>query len=111
MMLHCASRLGVLSYLYKHRHSVAQTIGLITEVPIALCNGDYDFNQELTLQQHDGEESFPVTSLQAREILLFLHETDLNVKPELSILRETTCCLSFEKKYFPPGLSIFHPPS
>jgi hypothetical protein len=111
MMLHCASRLGILSYAYQQRHALAQTIGLITEVPIALCNSDYNFNQELTLQQHDGEESFPTSFLQAREILLFLNKTELNVKPELSVLRETTCCLSFEKTYLPPGFPIFHPPS
>lgn len=41
MTLHCASRLGVVSYLYENRLEIAYQIGLIAEIPIAMCAGDY----------------------------------------------------------------------
>lgn len=72
MMLHCASRLGILSYLYQERHSIAQAVGLIQEVPIALCSSDYDFNQGLlSIQDHNDSETLPVTFGHAHEINLF----------------------------------------
>jgi hypothetical protein len=75
MMLHCASRLGVLSYLYQERHSIAHAVGLIQETPIALCSSDYDFNQGLSIQDHGDSETLPVTFGHAHEITLFAPDT------------------------------------
>lgn len=78
MMLHCASRLGVLSYLYQERHSIAHAMGLIQEIPIALCSSDYDFNQGLIIQDHGDSENLPVTFGDAREIILFAPNNDFD---------------------------------
>src|SRR6185436_13620850 len=71
MILHCASRLGVLSYLYENRNHIASTVGLISEVPIAICSSNYDFNDGLHIQHTDTDPSFPVSFLTAHEITLF----------------------------------------
>src|SRR6188768_2953536 len=71
MVLHCASRLGVLSYLYENRNHIANTIGLISEVPIAMCSSDYDFNEGLHIQTADAHPSAPASFLTAHEITLF----------------------------------------
>lgn len=78
MMLHCASRLGILSYLYQERHSIARAVGLIQEIPIALCSSDYDFNQGLTIQHNDDADEMPVTFGHAHEITLFAPNNDFN---------------------------------
>jgi hypothetical protein len=78
MMLHCASRLGILSYLYQERHSIAHAVGLIQEIPIALCSSDYDFNQGLSIQDHDDSETLPVTFGHAHEITLFAPHNDFD---------------------------------
>lgn len=75
MMLHCASRLGILSYLYQERHSIAHTMGLIQEIPIALCSSNYDFNKGLSIQDNDDSETLPVTIAHAQEITLFAPDT------------------------------------
>lgn len=75
MMLHCASRLGILSYLYQERHSIAHAMGFIKEIPIALCSSDYDFNKGLSIQDSDNSQSFPVTIAHAQEIILFAPDT------------------------------------
>lgn len=78
MMLHCASRLGLLSYLYQERHAIAHAVGLIQEIPIALCSSDYDFNQGLSIQVHDDSETQPVTFGHAHEITLFAPDNDFD---------------------------------
>jgi hypothetical protein len=76
MMLHCASRLGVISYLYQQRHQIAYQVGLIAEIPIALCDSDHDFSGELKIQHHDNDEKLPATFTQAPEIQLFFQEVN-----------------------------------
>ena len=79
MVLHCAGRLGVLSYLYKNRLEIANTIGLISEIPIALCSSDYDADQSLKIHLPDTDGSLPVHFLSAQEIILFIHTPPLLV--------------------------------
>jgi hypothetical protein len=71
MMLHCASRLGILSSFYQQRHIIAHAIGIIREIPIALCSSDYDFNKGLSIQDNDHSETLPAKISHAQEITLF----------------------------------------
>src|SRR6187402_1687784 len=79
MVLHCAGRLGVLSYLYKNRLEIANAVGLISEIPIALCSSDYDSDGRLTIHLPDADRSLPVHFLSAQEIILFMHTQPLLV--------------------------------
>ncbi len=110
MVLHCASRLGVLSYLYENRNQIANTIGLISEVPIAMCSSDYDFNEGLHIQHADTDQSTPTGFLTANEITLFFqtHITfNLQKFTELSGSRKSQYTTGY---YQHPSLEIFQPP-
>jgi hypothetical protein len=108
MVLHCASRLGVLSHIYQYRHHIAQAIGLVVEIPIAVCNSDY-YADQLVFQsdeQHDAIPAFVV----AMEINLFIQVSGVAIDtPGILLVRHQT-----QVRYFfssPPCFSIFHPPS
>lgn len=111
MMLHSASRLGVLSYLYQQRHDIAYAVGLIAEIPIAMCNSDYDFGSGLVIVSANGSDhSLPPQSLQAREIQLFVNEFIGFIEPRRLEFKIDQPFL-VESAYSSPPLSIFHPPS
>lgn len=113
MVLHSASRLGVLSYLYKQRHEIAFALGMIAEIPIAMCNSDYEFNHELILHgAQDGDQTTPAVLLPAHEIHLFVDEpSDFLLEPQHSIAQLTLNTSLREAPYPSPPVSIFHPPS
>ncbi len=77
-MAHCAGRLGLLSYLYQERHTIALTIGLIVEKPIATCSHEYNFNEEITIQD-DGSENAPAHIPSAQEINLYFTNTNSEI--------------------------------
>lgn len=111
MMLHCASRLGVLSYLYQQRHAIAHTMGLIPEIPIALCSSDYDFNEGLSVQHADDSEGLPVSIAHAHEITLFAPDHSASDVIGTSFFVE----IASETLYIPtifhsPYFQIFQPP-
>lgn len=68
MTMHCAGRLGVLSYLYKNQEVIVQTLGLEIEHVISLCSSKY--------APH--EFTFPVEKKQSYEIAAAF-EINLNV--------------------------------
>src|SRR5690606_42160573 len=111
MMLHSASRLGILSRLYEERHSIALTVGLIAEIPIASCSSDYDFNTSLDVQYDD--ETTPTRALaQAHEINLFVPAGGLTRTLEASA---HLMGVTIGSRYQPmavqnPSLDIFQPP-
>ena len=110
MTLHCASRLGFLDQLYKNRHKIAYTMGLIAEIPIAMCNRDYDFNDALVIEIDDNE-SLLYGFLSANEINLFYKETILSVSHCLPFI---TCLIKkpfLSGKYSSELFPVFHPPS
>ncbi len=111
MMVHCAGRLGIISYLYHHRHAIAYEIGLIAEIPIALCNGDYFAKQApFVIQDSDNEdEQAPVTFTQAKEIILFVQYNNVILAAPVSIVQHHET-INLESLYSPPILAIFHPP-
>jgi hypothetical protein len=71
MILHCVCRLGLLNHAYKKRHEIAHTLGLIAEMPIAMCSSDHDFGGKLIVEMDEDEGSIPADTTQAREINLY----------------------------------------
>jgi len=109
MSLHCATRLGFISYLYQQHQEIAYRIGIIAEIPIAMCSSDYDFGKGLKIENHDGQ-SLPPIAYMAHEIILFTPAEFL-----IKLNKATLPVVSFEdtycaQKYFPLCLDIFHPP-
>lgn len=112
MTLHCASRLGLLSYLYQNRHSVAFTIGLIKEVPIAVCSSDYDGDKTLIITaQEDTDKSLPATFSQAQEINLYFERSIFNNVRQFAWLVSGRIPHIEETPYSSPIEDIFHPPT
>lgn len=111
MVLHSASRLGVLSYLYQQRHEIAYAVGIIAEIPIAMCSDDYDFNPGLSIVSADESDlSTPPALVQAKEIQLYFSELHNLNDPKRSESK-ITAAFQVEVTYSSPPLSIFHPPS
>lgn len=111
MMLHSASRLGILSRLYEERHQIALSVGLISEIPIASCSSDYDFNTALNVQFDDEKSPLGVLA-QAQEINLFLPATGpvrtlaAQPHPIASLAWSTYVVMTVQD----PSLDIFQPP-
>jgi hypothetical protein len=111
MVLHCASRLGILSQVYQKRHSIAYTVGLIAEIPIALCGSDYDPSDKLYVQSEDAGEALPANFTQAQEINLFIVNGELSVMPGWLLIATDDPCRYHGSLYPSPSFRIFHPPS
>jgi hypothetical protein len=111
MVLHCAGRLGLLSHLYEHRHRIAYTIGLIAEVPIAMCSSAYDFDAGLTILENDSAEQ-PIQHLfvQAQEIILFMPPAA--TQPSLTKVPVSMKAVTpySGRPYNATNADIFHPP-
>src|SRR5690606_14292000 len=113
MTLHCASRLGLVSYLYQNRHEIAFQLRLISEVPIALCSADYfgKKNSPLVVVDSQSDESqIPTQIAIAREIHLFSQDQQTLVFGSLSkrlVTHNTPCVVA---DYNSPPVNIFHPP-
>jgi hypothetical protein len=110
MILHCAGRLGLLDSLYQQRHRIAYNLGLIAEIPIAICSGDYDFDDKLKFQSGDTDETEIPISDQLRDITLFLVNDDLNLNCEPYILSTAINVLHKVNPYLSPTRAIFQPP-
>lgn len=70
MILHCGCRLGFLDQLYQQRHQIAHAIGVIEEIPMTMCNSDYDFEKDLKVKSDDSHSSLPLLHL-VKKINLF----------------------------------------
>lgn len=112
MTLHCASRLGLLSYLYQNRHTVAFTLGLISEIPIAVCSSDYEGGKTLVITAPDEtDKSLPATISHAGEINLYFERITFNHTPHFYWLATHRIPALQEIPYTPPLQDIFHPPT
>lgn len=56
--------------MYQMRYQIAYTVGLLEEVPMAMCNSDYDFDRGIKIDSVDTEAGMPISTL-AHEITLF----------------------------------------
>lgn len=110
MVLHCASRLGILSYLYKNRNELAYVVGLVSEMPIAICSSDYDFNEGLHIQHADTQPGTPVSFLTAPEITLFCLSPFSVELHNNSVPKNTAYPTYKELTYTTPLQAIFQPP-
>ena len=110
MMLHCAARLGVLSYLYENRNDIANTLGLISEVPIAMCSSDYDFQKGLHIQHADDHHSLAASFLNAQEINLFFEANIPFQIQNVTNVEVNQKSIDPASYYLQPFLEIFQPP-
>ncbi|MEO7992396.1 MAG: hypothetical protein ABI663_22790 [Chryseolinea sp.] len=111
MVLHCAGRLGLLNHLYQKRHDIAYSIGVISEIPIAICSSDYSHTKTIVLVDHKDESSIPVRLVQAQEIILYFNINSFEIKSSASLIVPHHQII-LKDQYLPPLLSgIFHPPS
>lgn len=113
MTLHCASRLGVLSYLYENRHEIAYHAGLIAEIPIAMCTEDhFAKNGPLVIDEieSDSSEQVPLQVVTANEIILFFH-SDRHPSSNVPLVSSQTHNTAWVNSiYDKPTIGIFHPP-
>jgi hypothetical protein len=110
MMLHCAGRLGILDGLYHQRHRLAYSLGLIAEIPIAICSGDFDFDNKFNFQSDDKDETRTPISSQSRDITLFLVSDDLYLNFNPYILSTSVNARHRVNPYLSPTRAIFQPP-
>lgn len=111
MALHCACRLGVLDELYERRHQIAVSLGLLAEVPIAVCGHKYDPGTSLKVNTQQQNAQLPSTVFQSQEIKLFFASALLSVRPDYYPLTSHGWRDCGMAKYPSPDVSIFHPPS
>jgi len=111
MVLHCASRLGFISYLYGQRHAIAYTIGLIDEKPIALCVGDYFAEQApLVIQENqESDQPLPLQAFQAKDINLFVQVLTNTISELIGTKLHYNTGINYPL-YPSPDLAVFHPP-
>jgi hypothetical protein len=111
MALHCASRLGVINQLYQKRNEIASALGLIKEIPIAICSSNYDFNQSLKIKTDESAHSLPSPSIQENEVNLFLVTEYLHLCPQQIILSTRSFGSPTDLYCLNIATSIFHPPA
>lgn len=113
MALHCASRIGFLDYLYQKRHSISYTLGVIEEIPIAMCSSDHDFGQGLVIQENDqDQQTLPPSIIHTNEIQIFCGASFyLDIDPTRIAFDLKKPLVVIDRLYASPILTIFHPPS
>jgi hypothetical protein len=110
MILHCASRVGFLSYLYQNRNEIAYTLGLTDELPIAMCNSDYDFDKGLTIQSVDHDETSQRTFPTASEIKLFFDAAIIQIPVGVHASLSSTDIPAVNRLLQGCHQSVFRPP-
>ncbi len=110
MILHCAARLSLLDSLYQKRHRIAYDLGLIAEIPIAICSGDYDFDGKLSFKSYDKDEASTPINYQPTEITLFFLAEDTNVNSHLESANCSALTHYAAILYKSPDRTIFQPP-
>jgi len=111
MALHCTCRLGFLNQVYQKRHQIAYTVGLIAEIPIALCNSDYDFGKDFKIEVRDDQPSPSPNLFKISEINLFYSSTSFVLETDFWQISNPHAMYADDKKHAPPEFPIFHPPS
>lgn len=110
IMLHGASRVGLLTYLTHHRHDIAYTIGFIAEIPIAMCNNAYDFNTTFKIDSRSHDEAEQPLIFQTAKIDFFI---PLQFNFDSQRMKESVVVVLTHYNlvhYQSPLLDIFRPP-
>lgn len=110
MMAHCASRIGIIAYLYSNRYEIAYCLGLIDEEPIAMCDAGYFSGKAPLAIADDDDTQYPGQFPHAREIVLFFQVAVPNVSSTLTGLTLTHNTPLWEVPYDAEVPGIFHPP-
>lgn len=111
MMLHCAGSLGLLSHLYQQRHVIAYNLGIIAEIPIALCSSDYHSSKRLHITEPSSEDELPAAIFHFREVNLFQEQATDQPEPAFFLINQYRLPSVFWHDYASPASPIFHPPS
>ncbi|HZX73350.1 MAG TPA: hypothetical protein VFE57_02950 [Cyclobacteriaceae bacterium] len=109
MIAHCASRLGVVSFLYQKRHAIAYSMGVIAEVPIAMCTSDYDFGKGPNIETSSSEAAAPITILAQEINLFFVAQLEMQ-KPQSQLLSNDFSDSSIDHYRLNSLTQIFRPP-
>ncbi len=109
MMVHSAGRFGALSFLYEKRQAIAYSIGLIAEIPIAMCSSDYDFGKGLKLEEFSSDHTMPAF-MQAHEINLFYVSDFSLAEPDKILLLQDQIITDSGIYARIARPSVFHPP-
>jgi hypothetical protein len=110
MTLHCVGRLGGISFLYQNRHSLAYSMGLIAEIPIAVCSSDYDFNKTLKIVASETLDRMP-SFVQAHDINFFFVPAYQLREPQMIQLSKDSKAGNSVAIYSIVLSSLFHPPT
>jgi hypothetical protein len=111
MTLHCATKLGVIDHLYRNRHHIGIALGMLSEMPVAMCGSQYNHPTKIIVSPVDKDcENHPL-SLKINEINLYCTENSIQV----GYTAFFECELSFSSsvnlyQYF-SHRPIFHPPT
>lgn len=109
MIIHSAGRFGALSWLYEKRHDIAYAFGLIAEIPIAICNSDYNFDKGLKMESSPDQQAMPVY-MQAHEINLFYVSEVRLGDPQQILLSVDQGSAAAANDYLVLLAPVFHPP-
>ncbi|MEJ0030283.1 MAG: hypothetical protein WDO15_07910 [Bacteroidota bacterium] len=110
MTLHCAGRLGILSWIYEQRQVIAFELGLIDEKPIAECGSAYLDDGLVIIQQDDNSSARPSAFFSAKEINLFFDLEIVSIDRGFFIIEPQYSEVA-DLYTLPPQSGIFHPPS
>ncbi len=110
MTLHCAGRLGILSWVYEQHQVIAFELGLISEKPIAQCGTAYMDDGLVIVQQDDDSSARPSAVFSAKEINLFFDFKEISVQRDFFTI-EPQYKEVIDFYLLQPQSKIFHPPS
>jgi len=112
LTLHCMSRTGFLSYLYEQRYDIAFSLGVIDEIPIAMCDSSYYDTHELKvdIKSAPGHQSIPPVLTSASEIILFFKTANTFVDPHFTLISDSNLSAYLLPNYSGPTGSLFQPP-
>jgi hypothetical protein len=111
MTLHCACRLGVLDHLYRNKNAIAHALGIIKEIPIAMCSSDYHGVQSLQINTHDQTDSSLPLVIKTIEIKLFMNSENPITNPVKVLLRQNLVTYQHDLYDLVFAGSVFRPPS
>lgn len=109
LMLHFSSRVGMLSFVYKKRHTIQFFLGLIKEVPMTECRAEYNHESMLTASLDLEDESVPPALTCASEINLFFDPAYLEMPVRL-YSEQPPRARHLNASYKSPVLDFFQPP-
>jgi hypothetical protein len=89
---------------------VAYHLGLIAEIPIAICSGDYDFNNKLNFQSDNSDKAAAPIGYHAREITLFCLMECLQLHAPLHLFDSQLNVKYLGTSSDSPDRTIFQPP-